>query len=248
MIKLNRGGRPEALTDEVCQELTKLYAQNKDKDVWNSPKIKKPLKEALLEMSHYRCSYCECSVEIESKDVTIDHFLPKSLHPDLVVEWKNLFPSCFRCNRAKNTCDEVLLNPCEDDPKEFLALHKKNPFRLKGIDAEGIGQKTIEEINLNDITRVMTPRMRECEANHQWLEKILQELNEYGYKNKSRKQLANLMTDCTCSGTYSAVKAANLLTDECYLRIRKIIMDNGQWNHGMTQLEEEIEQIALQIV
>lgn len=51
MIKLNRGQRPEALTDEVCEELTKLYAEDKDKDVWNSPKIKEPLKKALLAMS-----------------------------------------------------------------------------------------------------------------------------------------------------------------------------------------------------
>lgn len=33
MIKLDRGGKPEELTDEVCKELKKLYAENKDKDV-----------------------------------------------------------------------------------------------------------------------------------------------------------------------------------------------------------------------
>lgn len=44
MIKLNRGECPKDLTDEVKEELTELY------DVWNSSKIKKPLKEALLEM------------------------------------------------------------------------------------------------------------------------------------------------------------------------------------------------------
>ena len=102
MIKLNRGERPEALTDDVCEELTKLYLQNKNKDVWNSPKIKKPLKDALLEMSHFKCSYCECILNIEAKDVTIDHFLPKAFYADRVVEWENLFPACLRCNRKKN--------------------------------------------------------------------------------------------------------------------------------------------------
>ena len=52
MIKLERGERPKELTDEVCEELKKLYAEDRDKDVWNSTKIKKPLKEAMLDMSH----------------------------------------------------------------------------------------------------------------------------------------------------------------------------------------------------
>ena len=65
MIKLNRGECPKELTDEVKEELTELYKKDKEKDVWNSPKIKKPLKEALLEMSHGKCSYCECALVIE---------------------------------------------------------------------------------------------------------------------------------------------------------------------------------------
>ena len=70
MIKLDRGGKPEELTDEVCKELKKLYAENKDKDVWNSSKIKEPLKKAILKMSNDKCSYCECKLGIESKDAT----------------------------------------------------------------------------------------------------------------------------------------------------------------------------------
>lgn len=40
MIKLNRGECPKELTDEVKEELTELYKKDKEKDVWNSPKIK----------------------------------------------------------------------------------------------------------------------------------------------------------------------------------------------------------------
>ncbi len=248
MIKLNRGERPEELTEEVCQELTKLYSENRDKDVWNSPKIKKPLKKALLEMSHGKCSYCECKIGIESKDVTIDHFLPKSVYMDKVIEWENLFPSCLRCNRQKNDCEEVLLNPCENEPKEFLALCKKNPFRLKGIDAEGIGKRTVTEIYLNDVDRVMIPRMREYEEIHQRLEEYLEDLQEYGYQNKYRRRLSKLMEKCTEAELYSAVKASNLLVDDCYISIRKMIMDLGQWTDTMVQLENEIKRIALKFV
>lgn len=31
MIKLERGERPKELTDEVCEELKKLYAEDNDK-------------------------------------------------------------------------------------------------------------------------------------------------------------------------------------------------------------------------
>lgn len=248
MIKLSRGECPEALTEEVCQELTKLYSENKDKDVWNSPKIKKPLKEALLEMSHSKCSYCECEVAIESKDVTIDHFLPKSLHPEMVIEWKNLFPACLRCNREKNDCDEVLLNPCENEPKEFLALSKKNPFRLKGIDSRGIGNKTISSVGLNDIERVMVPRLEQWESIHEKLVEIYEDLQDYGYQKKYRNRLKKLLNKCTVTNPYSAVKASHLLSDDYYINIRKMIMDNGQWDDVMIELEDEIKQIALQFI
>lgn len=47
MIKLSRGECPKELTDEVKKELINLYKEDKEKDVWNSPKIKEPLKKAL---------------------------------------------------------------------------------------------------------------------------------------------------------------------------------------------------------
>ena len=42
MIKLKRGEKPAELTEEVCEELKKLYAENNERAVWNSPKIKAP--------------------------------------------------------------------------------------------------------------------------------------------------------------------------------------------------------------
>lgn len=71
MIKLERGERPKELTDEVCEELKKLYAEDNDKDVWNSPKIKKPLKEAMLKMSHllfYTTPYFETLIIDKGRD------------------------------------------------------------------------------------------------------------------------------------------------------------------------------------
>ena len=35
MIKLERGKIPDEHTDEVCEELKRLYAEDNDKAVWN---------------------------------------------------------------------------------------------------------------------------------------------------------------------------------------------------------------------
>lgn len=248
MIKLDRGDCPKELTLEVCGELTNLYAENKDKDVWNSPKVKKPLKEALLEMSHRKCAYCECKLDIESKDATIDHFLPKAINPGKVVEWNNLLPSCLRCNREKGEYVGKIINPCVDEPKKYLALNAKNRYRLEGIDKSGIGKNTITSINLNDIQRVMVPRLSEWEDIHQRLADILEDLQEGGFKEKYRKRVEILMEKCTSHNSYAAVKATNMLDDNCYLTLRDALEKEGRWTARLEELEEEMKKIALEIV
>ena len=247
MIKLNRGECPKALTDEVKAELTQAYIQNKEKDVWNSPKIKAPLKEALLEMSHNKCAYCECILGIESKDVTIDHFLPKMNHEDLVIEWTNLFPSCLRCNRKKNDNEERLINPCTDVPSDFLALDKHNPFRFKGIDGDKVGKNTILAIGLNDIERVMTERMIEWENIHYKLEEIYEDLQDNGYKKKYIMRFEKLMEKCTAPNAYAAVKASNMLCDDIYASVKDIFLDNKVWTSKFQELERELQDISLQM-
>lgn len=248
MIKLNRGKCPEALTEEVKEELTKLYVENKDKDVWNCSKIKESLKESLLQMSYKKYSYCECILDIEAKDVTIDHFLPKSINKDKVVEWENLFPACLRCNRKKSDNEEIIVNPCFNEPKEFLALDSKNPYRLKGIDDEKIGQNTIKVIGLNDIVRVMVPRMSEWEAIHQRLEDIYEDLQEEGLKKKYKNRLEVLMEKCTMENAYSAVKSTNMLNDDIYFKIKEIMIVNNEWSYKFEQIEMEMKKIALKLM
>ena len=244
MIKLERGKIP----DEVCEELKKLYAEDRDKDVWNSTKIKKPLKEAMLDMSHGKCSYCECRLEIESKDATIDHFLPKSKNPDEVVNWENLFPSCLRCNRKKNDNEDRLVNPCMDKPADYIGLAKKNPFRLVGIDDEKIGKNTITAIGLNDIVRVMGIRMEQWENIYQHMEEIYEDLQEVGYQKKYKTRFERLMGKCTAGNDYAAMKATNMLNDDIYKSIKQILVSEGVWTSNLQEMENEIQDISLKMV
>ena len=129
-----------------------------------------------------------------------------------------------------------------------MVLSRQNPFRLKGIDSQGGGKKTILAIGLNNPDRVMVERLLQWEDIHQKLEEIYEDLQDYGYQEKYRNRLKKLLDKCTVSNAYSAVKASNMLVDEYYINIRQIIMNSGLWDNAMVELEEDIKQIAFRFV
>lgn len=246
MIKLIRGAKPAQLTDDICSQLTDLYKRDK-KDVWNDVRIKEPLRNALLDMSQRKCCYCECRIAIESKDVTVEHFLPKKTYSEKVLEWENLFPACLRCNRTKRDQDDKIVNPCENEPKKYLALCSENLFRLKGIDDENVGKNTIRIIKLNDIERVVVPRMQEWENISERLQELWDDIQESGYQEKYRKRLKILMGKCTRSNSYAAVKATNMLNNTFYIRLKRYLIENNRWG-DLEVLENGLREIALTVV
>lgn len=248
MIKLKRGERPKELTKDICDELTRVYMSNTDNDVWNAPKIKEPLRNALLEMSHQKCAYCECTLGIESKDVTIDHFLPKSTNPEKVVEWENLFPVCLRCNREKRDHEEPMIDPCKMNPKDYLGLSSVSRYRFVGIDKEKIGKNTLKFIKLNDIDRLMIPRMRAWEKLKEYLLDIEDDMKEHGVTKKYCARFERIMKECMEDKSYSAVKATNMLADETYQHIKCMIVEADWWTDKMEEFEKEMRRIALHFV
>lgn len=247
MIKLNRGLCPNELNTDVVDELTQLYREDKEKDVWNSPKIKDPLKRALTEMSNNKCAYCECILDIESKDVTIDHFSPKSSNESLVIEWTNLLPSCLRCNRKKNRNEDVIINPCEIDPKEHLGI-KNNGVRLKAVNNSEIGKNTITVVGLNDIDRVMKPRMAVVEKVIDKFEELYEDIENLPnipkrYINRCQKYMSEALRD----KEYSAVVSAKLLDDCTFKLIKEVFISKNLWNNQLQEIEKELIEISLPI-
>lgn len=247
MIKLNRGECPSELNSEVVEELTELYREDKEKDVWNSPKIKEPLKKALTDMSKNKCAYCECILNIESKDVTIDHFSPKVSNESLVIEWTNLLPSCLRCNRKKNRKEDEIINPCDINPKEHLGI-KGSGFRLKAINNSEIGKNTIRVVGLNDIERVMTPRMLVVEKIVNKLEELYEDIKDLtAIPQKYIDRCENYMSEAMSDKAYSAVAAAKILDDNIYKSIKDILISKNKWNYQLQYIEKELMDIALLI-
>lgn len=106
-------------------------------------------------------------------------FLPKPKNPNKVVAWENLFPSCLWCNRKKNNREEKILNPCKNEPREYLGINKINRYRFKSIDMVGD-----EVIGLNNIQRVMVTWIDEWEALKERLMAIETYRKEEGLKRK----------------------------------------------------------------
>lgn len=151
MISLKAIPKPTELTNKVVQELTARY-KKEGSAVWR----KKYITDALLEMSANKCCYCECKIMEASTYLEVEHFHPKSLYPDEVVAWKNLLPSCKRCNGKKGDHDtkkEPIIHPVRDNPKSHLTW--KN-YRL--YSKTKLGDDTIGVIYLNDRNHLVTTR------------------------------------------------------------------------------------------
>lgn len=247
MIKLERGECPKELTDDVITELTERYKNDTEKDVWNSNKIKKPLKDALTSITKNKCAYCECMLNIESKDVTIDHFLPKISNDSLVVQWTNLLPSCLRCNREKNRKEDEIINPCDVEPKEHLGV-KKSGVRLVQINNSTIGKNTIRVLKLNDISRVMVPRQIVTEKIIEKLLELLEDIEEMDIiKSKYVDRLENYLSEGLRDKEYSGIVAAKILDDDIFHRIKEIYLKKELWNVRLQEIENELIDVALTI-
>lgn len=94
-----------------------------------------------------RCMYCE-----DSEGTDIEHFWPKSKHPDRAFSWPNYLLACSHCNsnhkRAKFPMTggvPELLDPTTDEPRQHL--------RLLPIDGKytAIGPKGAPSIEVFDL-------------------------------------------------------------------------------------------------
>jgi hypothetical protein len=82
-------------------------------------------KPHLRERFHRKCVYCRTSDGIKgSEGFGVDHYLPRSSYPDLLVVWFNLFYACNVCNtwkgEAVSTPELYLPNPCEHRMADHL--------------------------------------------------------------------------------------------------------------------------------
>ncbi|PFL28706.1 HNH endonuclease [Bacillus cereus] len=249
MIYIERPSKPLELTDERRKELTDKFEKTKTA-VWKSKYITQPL----IEMSHSKCVFCECRLGEEGKYMEVEHFHPKSLYPNKVVVWGNLFPICSRCNKAKSNHDTVrhpIINPCLNNPKDHLYFENFNIF---GKDSSPLGLLTEKVLNLNDMLQVVTPRFQVGMLVIQKLQGIAQMVKRYDRQfapvgddydiiNKTKALLQHALPQME----YSATIATVIISSRFYDRMKDEMIFKSLWNEELDQLDSVAREISLEV-
>lgn len=245
MIKLVRKSAPEKLNSSFVQDKTKEFKETRN-NVWNVDW----LKEELMRLSHNKCAYCECSLEVESNYMEVEHFKDKSQYPDDVLLWDNLLPSCKHCNGHKSDHDvvtEPIVNPFKDNPRDHLYFQL---YRYKGRDKKG--QDTCEVLNLNDPERKLVDiRMDLGEQIQISLDDFLALFEEYGKApsvrkgNRLKNRVTNTLMLCQPESTYAAACATVLHSCDEYLQLKELMKVAGLWTETLEQYDARSLAICL---
>ncbi len=129
MVRLIRPAEPESLTRNRVKWTSRWTDSLRDgtKISWATTTARQALQAPLLACSRGKCAFCEGVLNVTSF-IEIEHYQAKTVRPELVFDWQNLFPSCGICNGSKGDFDHQgrLLKPDQDDPELFLWLNPVN--------------------------------------------------------------------------------------------------------------------------
>jgi len=178
----------------------------------------------------------------EGKYVEVEHFLDKDRHPDNVVSWENILPSCKRCNGAKGTHDttaDPILNPYVNNPRDHLQLRL---YRLRGVSH--LGETTLGVLNLNDPERMVKVRFEVGEAIQEAVLTALVKLDRFRSsptarnKNSLTTQVRGLLRECQEDAAYAATCATVLHNDPDYERLKREMDGLGLWYEELEELHQ----------
>ena len=73
--------------------------------------------QALWEMQHGKCCYCERNLPEKGHLKAVEHFAPKAIYKGLRNEWTNLLLACSQCNGQKSDKFPVILSSQDQEDK-----------------------------------------------------------------------------------------------------------------------------------
>ena len=203
MIRINKPPNPPNYLIKKQSELKNAIQKYKSIDIIPYTEKKKILnsykhhevKKALFDASYNKCAYCES--KSEGNYLEVEHFAPKSLYPELSIDWDNLLPSCKQCNISKGKHDTIrdpIINPCNIDPIPFFKYSNLKIYPSNKAPDQNLALRTIQVCRLNR-TRLVEDRIKILKALANWeteIEKKLLELNNLGVIIKTRNVFLDL--------------------------------------------------------
>lgn len=239
MIKLEKGEKPNYLSEDKVKELTKRFQTNPKDRVWKNKEIIKKL----LESSKNKCAYCE--IELQEKDSygEIEHFKCKTLYPDHVVDWDNLLPSCKRCNTNKGSLDvniTSIINPYEEDPKLHLSLQNFRLYAKEGKNSKG--DNTIKKLNLNEDERLTFARFKASNFINEQLEELVDNIDNIDFVRNGMSKVLRL---CQRNKAFSAFLSSTLIYNPSSVTLKKLLQEKKLWDEEHIKMFNNIKEIAL---
>ena len=178
MVRLRRGAPPALLLEHRAkwtQRWREIRAGKRIGD-WAVAIAKKTLAEELQKLAFGKCAFCESLLGVTTY-LEAEHYVAKTVRPELAFEWTNLLPVCRLCNSAKRDDDHagLLIKPDVDDPEGLLWLHP-DTGRLEArarLDAVA-GRRVERTLELCDLQRgpLCARRIETMESAIHWLERM----------------------------------------------------------------------------
>ncbi|MCG3885825.1 HNH endonuclease [Photobacterium leiognathi] len=246
MIKLERTPKPQILIDnETIWTTNLLDAISAYGSYSKIPKEQKEkllahyrhesIKNSLFNSSLHKCAFCETKPS-ESGNIEVEHFLPKSSHPNLAFKWENFLPACRKCNGSKSDHDslnEPIINPYDTDPDDVFS-YKDIRISANSNEHQSLGEMTIKVCSLNSV-RLMKPRAEILVSLHSFSIAIEEATQDYfdadtdqkrrNRKRKLREALETIESLTTPSEKFSGFCKSYLSECEPYNLAKKIIND-----------------------
>lgn len=237
MIRLHRTITPVCLSPNETRRLSEEFRIT-GRDVWNQADIK----SALLHISHHKCAYCEARLGKESVYLEVEHFYSKSNHPQKVLEWDNLLPSCRRCNASKGNHDvalEPIINPFDEDPRTHLRMHL---YRLEGKTL--LGSRSVEVMDLNHSARASMVRFEIGESIARLIILCAEKLALYISQPTNQRlrklggSVLGLLLECQPTATYAATSSTVLHSSVLYGEFVDEMKSTSNWTTEMECLHQ----------
>jgi uncharacterized protein (TIGR02646 family) len=152
-----------------------IHAGDREMD-WAPKSAKRLLSEELQKLTFGKCAFCESLLGV-STYAEADHYVAKTVRPAQTFEWRNLFPACRWCNRAKADIDHagMLLKPDVDDPENMLWLHPDTGELQPKLKIKPEARRRVERtLDLCQLQRgsLCKKRIDKMEFTIRWLERF----------------------------------------------------------------------------